>query len=205
MPWRTQHADASLHRSGIRRLPYPAGDLVCDRCVCRLPSSKSRTRQTRDAHSLALLPRIAALHQKPKHTAAFASRLNSFQVGAIALQYAPDACGAMRGPDMRAVQQCAVPWPARFRSAYNECLSIQTCSGGCSQCCGGRINFGCGIGPDFAICLSVLGSSSFKRIELYGLSSFMGSGFLDRIPRSPGNSLGKQSPLATKTSRAGQA
>jgi hypothetical protein len=91
-----------------------------------------------------------------------------FWIGAIAPQYALDACEFLGGLGMRAAQQDRVRCLRRNYEAHSECLSIQTYSIDFSQVSLGWNNFGCGIGPDFAIWVWGLSISSFTGIELYG-------------------------------------
>jgi hypothetical protein len=73
-----------------------AGGLVCDRFY--LPAS-IRARPGPAAHAMRTLPGSSActviLRQVNKYKAALALCLGLFQVGAIALQYAPDTCDAV--------------------------------------------------------------------------------------------------------------
>jgi hypothetical protein len=103
-----------------------------------------------------------------QYKASFAPRLVLFQLGAVAPQYAPSVCGAGGRLIMRAAQHYRVGRHAEYSHAVDECLSIQTSSGDLRCRHQGRIDFGCAIGPDFAICHIEFDGSSFRVVSICG-------------------------------------
>jgi hypothetical protein len=73
-----------------------------------------------------LSARNLIFHEQGKYKAATKLRLKFVQDGAIAPQYAPDACDVVKGGPALAVQQDRVGRSIGITQAVAECLSIQT-------------------------------------------------------------------------------
>jgi hypothetical protein len=194
---RWRRADASLHRTGIRGSRKLVLAAFFARPIHFLPP---HYRAIPGPGGIAVHPfrqqpaRTLVLRQPDGGGANATHDADLFQVGAAALQYAPDACETFLRYEGHAVQQTLRSGRPACREAGSECLSIQMRSIDSPSSRRGLINSGCGIGPDFAIWLSRLGPLRLGRSEFPG-----------RVFPDAGKFLEQQLPAATRTSRSGQA